>query len=358
MTLKLAFPDGQAMTHGSACRGAGCLQQGADIEAADAAGVVVVPDGSDRTIEYRRDGIDLAQAPAGDASGQVQPAGTRATVVLPHLLSGTDPVVDAAESDVVARINAERSARGLPPAELSMRLSTAADYQATWLSGNAAGVLLPILSHIGPFGSTLPFRLGEVSFPQPTTGAEIASVGATPAEALTSWLASTLHRELVLAPGALILGVGRVGSVIIVETHPPCSGCSDSAPVNSGSGAAVPPRPAGAGGSGGAPAAPRPASAVPSCGVERLGVRRLRDRHKRMRLRVDVRCLRRGVRYSLSVIQRPSMASLTTRKIKGAGTIPLSLRPARTTRTLRIKLKRAGRAVAVRSVNRRTAARR
>ena len=44
---------------------------------------------------------------------------------------------------------------------------------------SAVGLLLPTLSHDGPFASTLAFRLGEVSFPEPANSAEIVAAGAT-----------------------------------------------------------------------------------------------------------------------------------------------------------------------------------
>ena len=145
------------------------------------------------------------------------------------LLAGA-PAVDAVESDVVARINAERAARALPRAVQNTRLSMAADMQATWLTISAVGLGFPVLSHLGPFGSTLPFRLGEVSFPVPEGGAEIAATGLTAADAFSYWMASAPHVDQMLAPGAMLIGVAKVGSVIVVTMHPPCPGCHRSRP--------------------------------------------------------------------------------------------------------------------------------
>ncbi|MBA3748915.1 MAG: hypothetical protein H0W96_15695, partial [Solirubrobacterales bacterium] len=317
VTLKLYFLDGQPMTYGSACSGEGCMQRNVGVETTDANGEVRLADVPDRTIEYRRDGIDLATAPPGDASGSVRGVGERASAVLPRLLRSSAPAVDAIESEVVARINEARSTRGLPAAQLNVRLSTAADFQATWLSSSAVGLLLPVLSHTGPFGSTPAFRLGEVSFPEPATGAEIAAAGWTPAEALVGWLASPPHRDKVLAPGALLIGVAQVGSVIIVTTHPTCSGCEQAAP--SGGDGAGAPAPGGTPAGPGAPAMSGSASdrALSSCGAERLRVKRLPDRLRRLRLRVGLSCLRRDGGYKLNVSQGPSRRSLTTRRIAG-----------------------------------------
>lgn len=371
-TLKLVFSDGQPMTYGSACSGEGCLVRGAGVQSTDAAGEVVLADAPDRVVEYRRDGIALMDVPLGVASGRLLAVGERATVVLARMLLAGEPAVDAVESDLVARINAERGARALAPAVLNTRLSAAADLQATWLNGSSPGLPLPLLSHIGPFGSTLSFRLGEVSFPEPAGGAEVAAAGLSSPEAISAWMASEPHRDQLLAPGALLIGVAKVGSVMIVTTHPPCAGC-EPLPAGSGPGALGPDGRAlgGTPASGGTPAglgtpASPAASAVAgsggragsSCGDEGLGVRRLRARNGRLRLRVAVRCLRSGARYTLSVSQRPSRSILATRKIDGRGPITLALRPSRRTRTLRISLKRGRRVVAGRSVNRRPARRR
>ena len=286
------------------------------------------------------------------------------------LLAGA-PAVDAVESDVVARINAERAARALPLAVQNTRLSMAADLQATWLTISAVGLGFPVLSHIGPFGSTLPFRLGEVSFPEPEGGAEIAAAGLTAADAVSYWMASGPHAEQMLAPGAMLIGVAKAGIVTVVTLHPACAGCEQEPLAGTSPGAigsgdqSAPGGPASPGtlASPGMPASPG-SSALSgsgdrggsSCEGERLRIRRLRARGGRLRLRVSVRCRRSRARYTLSVIQRPSRSLLARRKINATGTVTLALRPSRNTRTLRINLKRNGRVVAARSVNRRRAA--
>lgn len=370
MTLKLTFSDGQPMTYGSACSGDGCLQRGAGVQTTDAHGEILLADAPDRIVEYRRDGIALALLTPGSASGRLAVVGERATVVLPRLLQPTAPAVDAVEWDIASRINQQRSVLGLALAEPNARLSAAADLQATWLN-STFGLALPVISHIGPFDSTLPFRLGSVSFPEPAAGSEIAAAGYTPEQALLTWMGSAPHRDQVLAPGAQLIGVAMVGSVIIVTTHPPCDGCGPAASANTGAGAPLAPGGTSAttetaASRGGTSAGPHGSAALPgragdrapSCGAEQLRVQRLRNRHRRTRVRVRVRCLRHGADYKLSVMQRPSRSILTRRRLSGPVTMTLALRPARTTRTLRIKLRRNGRVVAVRSVVRGPAERR
>ena len=339
------------MTYGSACVGHGCLARGDSVDTTDELGQVYLPD-APRLVEYRRDGVSLDGAPAGSAAGTVVAVGDKATVVLPHLLFGSDPAVDAAESHLVARLNEARSAQGLPLAQLNAKLSRAADMQASWLSLSGVTMLQFDLFHIGPYQSDLAFRHGEVSLPDPGSGAEIAEAGGTVDEAVADWLASPAHRSIVLEPGALLIGVARVGSFFIVQTHKPCDGCDLG---GTGSFAGTQPAPLGA-----VPVAPPPPSAnaaaaptpgLPACGHERLTTRRLQSRRPRVRLRVGVHCLRPGARYALLVRQGTSGRVLKTVRIARAGTTTLRVRPDRSVRRLRIRLKRDGRAVAGRTLS-------
>ena len=360
-TLRLVLPDGQPMTYGSACLGIGCLQRGDRVQRTDANGDILLS-GISRTVEYRRDGILLGLLPAGVASGTIFALGDRATVVLPRILVGTDPAIDPAESDLVARLNEARAARGLALAQINPKLATAADAQATWLTQSGVTIFGDL--HSGPFQSDMAFRKGEVSLPDPATGGEIAEAGGTVEQAVDDWMSSPEHREQILAPGKLLIGAGKVGTFIIVDTHRPCDGC-----VQSGSGsrlsatpapapappaplappvavAAGSPAPAPIGGSSLVAAAPQPA-----CGREQLSTRRLQSIGGRVRLRVSTRCLRRGARYVLLVRQGTTGKLLRTVRIARAGTITLALRPARTANRLRIKLKRNGTVVVSRTMS-------
>jgi hypothetical protein len=214
-TLQIVFADGQPLTYGSACTGNRCLQRDAHVEQTDALGLVELPDRA-KAIEYRRDGIDPELLPAGAASGTIAATGDGARVVLPRVLAGSAPAVDPVESDLVARLNEERAARGLPLAQINARLSAAADLQATWLTQTGVSVTDPGLFHIGPFGTGLAFRRGEVSMPDPGSGGEIAEGGGTIDETVYDWMSSEDHRREVLAPGELLMGVARVGAFVIV----------------------------------------------------------------------------------------------------------------------------------------------
>jgi hypothetical protein len=361
-TLKLAFADGQPMTYGSACAGLGCMQRGDGVDTTDALGQVYL-NGRPRTIEYRRDGIVLGMAPVGVASGSVVAIGDQATVVLPRLLVGSSPAVDAVESDLVARLNEARTAHGLPPAQINPRLAAAADLQATWLAQTGVTFSEPDRFHTGPFDTDMSFRHGEVSLPEPRSGGEIAEAGGTVIEAVGDWLSSAEHRALVLAPGQLLMGAARAGSFLIVETHRPCAGCVEAGPgarLNAPAdtpppiaAAAAPPPPA--------LAAPVPTIAsstldvaLPSCGRERLATRRLRGIGGRVRLRVGMSCLRSGSRYVLLIRQGATGRVLRTLPVARARTMTLQLRPSRSASVLRIKLKRDGRAIVGRTLKLRT----
>jgi uncharacterized protein YkwD len=360
-TLKLVFPDGSPMTYGSACAGEGCLQRGDRLQPTDADGEVVLADGPGRAIEYRREGIALARVPPGTASGRLVAIGERTTVVLSRLLAGSAPGVDPAESDLVARLNEARAADGLPLAQLNAPLSAAADMQAAWLTRSGVTYERPDLFHVGPFDTTVSFRRGEVSLPDPAVGGEVAEAGAANAgEAVSDWLASEPHREQVLAPGRLLIGVGRVSGFIVVDTHPPCAGCEQAGPGIRAAGPLPPPAAAAPGALRPVAASPAPTATMPvatsrvadrarSCGREQLRVRRLGDRDGRLRLRVRTSCLRHA-RYALIVREGTSGRVLRTREISRAETMTLHLRPSRTARSLRIELRRNDRAVVARAV--------
>jgi hypothetical protein len=378
-TLTLTFPDGEPMTYGSACAGAGCLARGDDLRPANGAGEVVLA-GRPRAVEYRRDGIALMQAPPGAAAGRLAATGDRDSVVLPRLLAGAAPATDAAESDLVARVNEARDADGLPLAQLNDRLAASADLQAAWLARNAIPWAQPQLMHVGPFATTLAFRHAEVSLPDPGVGSEVAEVGGSSAEALADWMASPPHRALLLQPGPLLIGAARAGSFVVVQTHPPCGGCAqagsgarmaDAAQSPAGleqPPAAAAPPPAGAARSP-AGAARSPAGAArppappartartgdvagsPACTRERLAVRRLAGDRRRVRAHVRVTCQRPGHRYVLVVRQNRGRHVLASRTVDRAGAMTLRLRPASGARSLRFELRRDRRAVAARSLS-------
>lgn len=349
------------MTYGSACAGLGCLQSNSGVVTTDDNGQAVVSVGPGQTIEYRRDGIALGQAPVGVASGALLAVGSAATVTLPHLLLGSAPAVDPVESDLVARLNQARAAQGLPLDQLNSRLSASADLQAAYLYQSGISYIQPDLFHIGPFQTTMEFRHGEVSLPDPGSGAEVVEGGGTVDETISDWMASPPHREVIFAPGAQLIGVGRVGAFTVVDTHPLCAGCDEdgpgarlgTAPTGPTAPAPAPPPPAATTSGSSVVDGPVPARPVPSCGREQLATQRLRaTRDKLVRLKIGMHCLREGAGYLLIVRQGETGRILSTRRITRARTVTLSLRPARTATQLRVKLERDSRVtVAARTIS-------
>ena len=355
-TLRLAFPDGQPMTHGSACGGAGCLSRGEAMFDTDDAGEVELP-GQPQTVEYRRDGIDLSQAPPATASGSLPAVGDRATATMLHLLLPGAPEVDAVESDLIARINEARAAEGLKRAQINHRLAASADLQAAWLARSELPLNRLDLLHVGQYDTTLGFRRAEVSFPGPTQGGEVAATGASNAEAVGDWLASGSHRATLLAPTAGLIGAARAGGFLVVQTHPLCENC-EQAGAGVRSNEVTPPPPiappaafAPAAGTSAGTSGSSVAGSAAACGRERLRVWRIADRRGRVRVRAQTRCLRPGARYALVVRQNEIGKLLAQRRITRAGRVTLRLRPSRSARSLRVKLKRDGRAVVARTLS-------
>src|ERR1044072_7360262 len=151
-TLTLAFPDGQPMTDGSARARLGCLDRNDRVDTTDERARVFLPD-APRTIEWRRDGIELGTLALGTASGRLLAVGNEATVTLPHMLVGSAPATDAVGPARVARHSEARAGQGLPLAQLNPKLSVAADYQATWLATSGVTLLQPGRFPPGPVGS-------------------------------------------------------------------------------------------------------------------------------------------------------------------------------------------------------------
>jgi hypothetical protein len=279
--------------------------------------------------------------------------GDRATTVLGHLLVPGAPEVDVVESDLLARINEARAGEGIALAQLNHRLAASADLQAAWLVRSATTWQQLSLLHVGQYETTLGFRRAEVSFPAPSTGGEVAAVGATAAEALSDWLASPQHRATLLAPGEQLIGVARANAFVVVQLHPPCAGCERAGTGVRSDVFTAPPAlaPASApSASAGATTASGAVSAAPACGRESLSVRRLADRRRRVRVRVRVQCLRPGSSYALLVRQNATGRVLATRRVAHAGAVTLRLRPSRRARSVRVKLKRDGRAIVARSL--------
>lgn len=112
---------------------------------------------------------------------------------------------EAFASRVLALLNGERAARGLPPLAAHPSLTAAASAYARLL------VITDSFGHQGPDGSTVPGRIYAAGFPGPAYLGEVLwwAVGSLPPERVASdWLASEAHRAQVLNPAFRLAGIG------------------------------------------------------------------------------------------------------------------------------------------------------
>jgi uncharacterized protein YkwD len=118
--------------------------------------------------------------------------------------------VDAATSEVVCLINAERSARGLHTLRLDGALRRAA------VRHSADMVRRTYFSHVTPGGADFGDRIRDVGYGKGQAWRAGEALGwgtgadATPAALVDEWLASPPHRHILLDPGFRELGVGVV----------------------------------------------------------------------------------------------------------------------------------------------------
>jgi uncharacterized protein YkwD len=116
----------------------------------------------------------------------------------------TAALSDAARvrSEVLARVNAERAAAGLPPLVLDAQLSAAAQ-------GHAEDMLLrSYYNHLSLDGSSPSDRVRRSGYTARLVGENIARGALSPGEAMDNWMASREHRRNLLHPGFTDLGVG------------------------------------------------------------------------------------------------------------------------------------------------------
>lgn len=121
----------------------------------------------------------------------------------PAILNGDCP--SAFESEVVFWINFERSLVPAPILELDVRLQAAARRHSLDMLIN--GVQWPD-PHTGSDGSTPPQRISEAGYVWTTLGETIGLGHTTPREVVDGWMDSPLHRDILLDPAFIHVGVG------------------------------------------------------------------------------------------------------------------------------------------------------
>lgn len=110
--------------------------------------------------------------------------------------------LDRARADMLARVNAERTAAGLPPLTLDPRLNEAAQRHAEDM------LLRSYYNHAAPEGSSPASRVRKTGYAARLVGENIARGPVTVGEAMDNWLQSREHRRNLLHPGYQDLGVG------------------------------------------------------------------------------------------------------------------------------------------------------
>jgi uncharacterized protein YkwD len=108
----------------------------------------------------------------------------------------------ALTGDILARVNAERSAMGLSAVRANPRVTAAAQKHACDVAASGR------LSHVGSDGSSLTARLGREGV-LGVAAIENAGLGyPTPAATVAGWLASPGHRTNLFNPRMSRLGAG------------------------------------------------------------------------------------------------------------------------------------------------------
>ena len=104
---------------------------------------------------------------------------------------------------VVDLVNEERSARGLAPLTIDVRLMEAAQLHAVDMA------IHNFLSHTGSGGSTMTSRIEAVGYrPWLKLAENVAAGYTTPESVVSGWMASSGHRTNILDPLLVDIGVG------------------------------------------------------------------------------------------------------------------------------------------------------
>lgn len=110
----------------------------------------------------------------------------------------TNPLID----EVVALTNSYRIQEGLQPLTLNINLSNAAQAHSTDMA------VSDFFSHTGSNGTTVGVRTATAGYGSPYVGENIAAGYITAEEVVRGWMNSPGHRENILNPNYLEIGVG------------------------------------------------------------------------------------------------------------------------------------------------------
>ena len=118
--------------------------------------------------------------------------------------SASSPTVSAEAAQLAALVNAARVEHDLQPLAASSTLSGTAQHYADWMAESG------FFRHRGPDGqSPLAMRLDAAGYDDWTyVGETLAGGQRAPERVVAAWLASGIHREIVLQPEAREIGTG------------------------------------------------------------------------------------------------------------------------------------------------------
>jgi uncharacterized protein YkwD len=111
----------------------------------------------------------------------------------------------AEQAQVVALVNEQRSAVGLPPLVVNDTLTDEAQQYADYMAD------ANFFSHYGPDGSNVQSRAEAAGYTTWTfLGENLAAGQDTPDRVVKAWMNSPTHRDNILSPDAAEVGVGHV----------------------------------------------------------------------------------------------------------------------------------------------------
>ena len=147
------------------------------------------------------------------------PAPSSATITLPAFnYPGAEPQLSISERKLIGLINDERRKRGVPPAQVSTVLSSAADSYSNHLGVKA----LVEADHCR--GSTSEARQQDVGWPAPAPVENLGHGSISAATMFKNWMDDPGHRETMIDPRTMTFGVGRApsNSTWVLDMAPAC----------------------------------------------------------------------------------------------------------------------------------------
>jgi uncharacterized protein YkwD len=122
-------------------------------------------------------------------------------------VAAQDVDVERYREQVMALLNAERMAQGLPALRRVPALEQAAQaYSETMMLATAGGPVY--LAHIGPDGSTLGRRVSATGYVWYSLGETLAAGQRSPQQLVAEWMSSPLHRANILSRDYRDMGLG------------------------------------------------------------------------------------------------------------------------------------------------------